>query len=116
MRLFYIIIFLSMLFCAVSVVSHAKNYNAQKEKSKISFFSDKKQFKLCAESGLENESFERDLINNIIQKIPIAFLLFFSLQQLFFKHGVSNEKLVIKTLKRNYWCLLKMLYPKHVFW
>ena len=90
--------------------------HAQKKNVKISFFSVKKQFKLSAESGIENETFERDLINNITQKISIAFLVIFSLQQLFFKHRISNDKPVIKKLKHNYWCLLKMLYPKHVFW
>lgn len=116
MRLFYIIIFLSISFGFVSTASQRKNTHAQKEKVKISFFSDKKQFKLSAESGIDKETFEKDLINNTTQKISIAFLLIFSLQQLFFKHRISNEKPIIKKLKHNYWCLLKMLYPKHVFW
>ncbi|AZI25548.1 hypothetical protein EA772_09410 [Pedobacter sp. G11] len=116
MRLFYTIIFICSSYCFASALPHAKHHDNQFKKAKLSFLSDKKLFKLNADSAMENETLEKDLINNITPKIALAFLLLMGIVVNFFKSHLLTCKIILRKLKYSYWCLLKMLYPKHVFW
>lgn len=117
MRLFYIIFFLSLSINFAAIASQEKRNDAALKNIKISFISCKKSIKPNLGFNQDNESLQKDFINSSIVKIVsgacilLSFLLF-----LFLKHKALNTKVVIRRLKYNYWCLFKMLYPKHVFW
>ncbi|WP_344852843.1 hypothetical protein [Pedobacter jeongneungensis] len=115
MRLFYIIFFFSISINFAAIASQEKRNDAALKNPKISFFSCKKNINLGFNQ--DNESLQKDFINSPIVKVVsnacilLSFLLF-----LFSKNKTLNTKVIIKRLKYNYWCLFKMLYPKHVFW
>ncbi len=117
MRLFYII-----FFCAISIpfavlASQKKQDDALPKNPKTSFIISKKFKKITSDFQPDNDSLQKDLINNPIVKISSsAFLLLSFLVFLFVKYNTACIKAVIKRLNYNYWCLFKMLYPKHVFW
>jgi len=117
MRLFYIIFFLSVSINFAANASQKKRNDAPLKNNKISFFSCKKNTKVNLGFNQDSENLQKDFINSYVIKITsgagilLAFLLF-----LFFKNKAINNKVVIKRLAYNYWCLFKMLYPKHVFW
>jgi hypothetical protein len=117
MRLFYIIFFLSICINFAAFASQEKRNDVQSKNTKISFITGKKISKLNSDFNQDNESLQKDFINSSVVKISsnalvlITFLLF-----LFLKHKTVDSKVVIRRLKYNYWCLFKMLYPKHVFW
>ncbi|WP_316827948.1 hypothetical protein [Pedobacter miscanthi] len=113
MRLFYIIFFLSISINFAAIASQGKRSDAALKNTKIISISCKKNIKF----NQDNERLQKDFINSSIVKtvsnacILLSFLLF-----LLLKNKIVNTKVVIKRLKYNYWCLFKMLYPKHVFW
>ncbi|PWS29797.1 hypothetical protein DF947_20885 [Pedobacter paludis] len=117
MRLFYILFFLiSSLsfagFASQKAGTNVKNYNIKK-----SFFSAKEISKSHSNYHQENESFQRDFISNSTLKISTgSFLALLYLVFLQVLHRKIDSKTLIKRLKYNYWCLFKMLYPKHFFW
>ncbi len=117
MRLFYIIFFLSLSINFAAIASQGKRNDAALKNTKISFISCKKNFKSNLGFNQDNESLQKDFINTPLIKIVsntcilLSFLLF-----LFLKNKAVSNQFVIKRLKYNYWCLFKMLYPKHVFW
>ncbi|SDC62756.1 hypothetical protein [Pedobacter soli] len=117
MRLFYII-----FFCAISIpfavcASQKKQADALPKNHKTTFVTCKKSKQLKSDFQPDNDSLQKDLVNNPVLKISSsAFLLLGFLVFLFFKHNVADTKAAIKRLNYNYWCLFKMLYPKHVFW
>ena len=117
MRLFYIIFFLSISFNFAVFASQKQGHDAALKNTKISFFSCKKNISLNLGFNQDNESLQKDFINSSLVKISSgAFVLITFWLFLFFKNKTVNTKVVIKRLKHNYWCLFKMLYPKHVFW
>lgn len=117
MRLFYIIFFLSLSINFAAIASLEKRNDAALKNTKISFISCKKNIKSNLGFSQDNESLQKDLINSPLVKIASgACILLSFLMFLFFKNKSVNTKVVIKRLKYNYWCLFKMLYPKHVFW
>jgi len=117
MRLFYII-----FFCVISIpfavlASQKKQDNALSKSQKISFTAGKINKKLKSDLQPDNDSLQKDLVNNPVLKISSsAFLLLSFLVFLFVKYNTADTKAVIKRFNYNYWCLFKMLYPKHVFW
>ncbi len=117
MRLFYIIFLLSISINFAAIASQEKRNDATLKNTKISFFSCKKNTRINLGFNQDNESLQKDFINSSIVKIAssacilLSFLLF-----LFLKNKPVSNQFVIKRLKYNYWCLFKMLYPKHVFW
>ncbi|WP_406823907.1 hypothetical protein [Pedobacter sp. KACC 23697] len=117
MRLFYIILLLSISINFAGIASQQKRNDAALKNTKISFFSCKKNTKYHSGFNQDNESLQRDFIHVSIVKISSgAFVLTSLLLFLIFKNKTINTKVVIKRLKYNYWYLFKMLYPKHVFW
>lgn len=117
MRLFYII-----FFCAISIpfavfASQKKQDDALSKSQKTTFVTCKKSKQLKSDFQPDNDSLQKDLVNNPVLKISSSpFLLLGFLVFLFFKHNIADTKAAIKRLNYNYWCLFKMLYPKHVFW
>jgi len=117
MRLFYII-----FFCAISIpfavrASQKKQNDALPKNHKVSFITSEKAKKITSDFKPDNDSLQKDLLNNSTVKISSsAFLLLSFLVFLFVKYNTACIKAVIKRLNYNYWCLFKMLYPKHVFW
>lgn len=61
------------------------------------------------------ESFQKDLINNTAAKILLDLLIVVLIALPLFL-CLKIHELLLRRLKYKYWCLLKMLYPKHVFW
>ncbi|RDC56045.1 hypothetical protein DU508_10470 [Pedobacter chinensis] len=116
MRLFYIIFFLFTSFGFASAASQERQSYTQNKTSKNSFISSKKQYKICKEYGLDHESFQNDFINNSTAKFSTSFILLNCFVFLFLGNKKIAVKVIFKKLKYNYWCLFKMLYPKHVFW
>jgi len=117
MRLFYIIFLLSTSITFASFATQGKRKDAPAENLKISFITGKKINKHNSGFNQDNENLQKDFINSSVVKISFAaFILLSFLTFLFFKNKTINTKVVIKRLKHNYWCLFKMLYPKHVFW
>jgi len=116
MRLFYIILF----FCLHHTFANAAQKDKQKyyllKSSESLSISNKKLFKVKANSGLENENVEKDFVNNLTHKTSPKFIL---LSSVHFWH-LNNFQIKAdpdhKILKHNYSFLFKMLYPKHVFW
>ncbi|WP_316847458.1 hypothetical protein [Pedobacter psychrodurus] len=117
MRLFYIIFFLSISINFAAFSAQQKRNDVPSKNLKISFITGKKVYKPNSNLNQDNESLQKDFINSTVVKTCLsAYFLFTFLLFLFFKYKTINTKLVIKRLKYNYWCLFKMLYPKHVFW
>ncbi|MDQ0637712.1 hypothetical protein QF042_001277 [Pedobacter sp. W3I1] len=117
MRLFYIIFFLLISINFATLASQEKRNDVPFKNTKISFISSKKNIKSNSGFNQDSESLQKDFINSSIVKISSsAFVIITFLLFLFFKNKIINAKVVIKRLKHNYWCLFKMLYPKHVFW
>lgn len=117
MRLFYIVLFLSLSINFAGIASQKKRGELQSKYTKTSSVTDKKVIRQHSNLNQDNESLQKDSIGISPLKIsfgalvPITFLLFPLL-----KNKIVNTKVIIKRLRYNYWCLFKMLYPKHVFW
>jgi len=117
MRLFYIIFFLSITINFAGAAAQEKRKDVQSKNTKISFITGKKIIRHNSDFNQDNESFQKDFITRSIVKVsPSVFVLITFLLFLFFKNKTINTKVIIKTLKYHYWCLFKMLYPKHFFW
>lgn len=117
MRLFYIIFFCVISFPFAVLASQKKQADASSKNHKITFITGKKNKPLRSDFQPDNDSLQKDLVNNPIVKISSsAFLLLSFLVFLFVKYNTADTKAAIKRLNYNYWCLFKMLYPKHVFW
>ncbi|MBC6112668.1 hypothetical protein ACFOG5_11370 [Pedobacter fastidiosus] len=117
MRLFYILFFLLISLNFAGFASQKKEFNAKNNGYKESFISTKAISKLHSNFQQDNESLQRDFISNTTLKISTGsflILLFLVFLQTFNRN--INSKILIKRLKYNYWCLFKMLYPKHFFW
>jgi hypothetical protein len=117
MRLFFIL-FLSLIsFSFAGIASQKEEVNVFKKNSKTTFISSKSSTKYSAHFQYENESLEKDLIANPSLKLTIGYFILLAFLAFFtFRNQIPDSKTVIKRLKYNYWCLFKMLYPKHVFW
>ena len=117
MRLFYIIFFLSISINFAVFASQEQGNDAALKNTKISFFSCKGNINLNLGFNQDNESLQKDFINTTPVKISFsAFVLTTLFLFLLLKNKTDNTKVITKRLKYNYWCLFKMLYPKHVFW
>jgi len=117
MRLFYITILLAFSISFAGFASQKQSPGDLKNNAKSSCISSKKQVKFNSGFNQENESLQKDFINNNVLKIShTSFILLAFLFFLFLKTKAINAKIIIKRLKFNYWYLFKMLYPKHFFW
>jgi len=117
MRVFYIIIFLLFSINSSSYASQFKKNNAVNSASKVVSFSPKRPVKINPGFCSENEHLQKDFISNCALKLAQSpFILFSFFLFLFLKNKNINAKVIIKRLGFKYWCLFKMLYPKHVFW
>jgi len=116
MRLFYIIFFFIISIPFAVCASQKKQADVLPKNQKITFVTCKSK-QLKSDFQPDNDSLQKDLVNNPVLKIASsAFLLLGFLVFLFIKHNIADTKVAIKRLNYNYWCLFKMLYPKHVFW
>ena len=115
MRLFYIIFFFSILASLTSFAAPKKNSALKSHSTKITAFN--KKYCLKSTSGIapDQENLQKDLINNTIIKILLDLFAVLVIAMLL-SLPVKMSDSILKRLKYNYWCLLKMLYPKHVFW
>jgi len=117
MRLFYIIFLLAISANFTVFASHEKIHDVQTKNAKISFVTEKKIIKQQSGFNQDTESLQKDFINITPVKISFsAFVLTTLFLFLLLKNKTDNTKVITKRLKYNYWCLFKMLYPKHVFW
>lgn len=117
MRLFYIIFFFFISINFAAFASQGKRNDVSVKSTAISFITGKKISKHNSDFNQDNDSLQKDLINNSVVKISSnAFVLITFLLFLFFKNRIINPKVVIRRLKYKYWCLFNILYPKHVFW
>lgn len=117
MRHFFILFFAIISFSFAGVASQKKEISASKKNSKTTFVSCKNSTKYSAHFQHENESLEKDFITNPSLKLTVGYFILFTFLAFFTsKNHAVDSKIVIKRLKYNYWCLFKMLYPKHVFW
>ena len=115
MRVFYIIFFFSTLLSFASFAASKKNTAVKSHSTQITTFSKRYNLKFNFGIAADQENIQKDLINSTLVKILLdlfAVLLIIMLLSLPLKIGDS----ILKRLKYNYWCLLEMLYPKHVFW
>ena len=97
--------------------SQKKKIGAVKKNSEITFVSNKNTLKFNTNFNHENESLGKDFISvSTLKMAASSFILLTFLAIFLLKNLIVNAKVVIKRLKYNYWCLFKMLYPKHVFW
>ncbi|QPH41324.1 hypothetical protein [Pedobacter endophyticus] len=117
MRLFYIIIFLITSLNFTGYGSQDAKKHTLINHTKALFISAKKQIKSHADFNKTNERLQKDLVSSSVVKIfsCVLFLLLIP-YFLFLKNKFVNSATVVKQLRFNYWCLFKMLYPKHVFW
>jgi len=116
MRLFYIIIFFCIPCYFVSAASQIKTGYVVIKSTPTSFQPYHSQVKFHQQTAMENESIEKDLLNNYQHQnfTGILSLLFFT--TIFLKFYFSISKKIVQTIRQNYWYSFKMLYPKHVFW
>ncbi|MFW0716195.1 hypothetical protein [Pedobacter sp. N23S346] len=115
MRLFYIIFFLSALVSFASFANPKKNSTTKNQPAQVTSISKKSNLTLNPGITQDQESLQKNLISNAVAKILLdLFAVFLITLALFLP--VKMNKSVLKRLKYKYWCLLKMLYPKHVFW
>jgi len=117
MRLFYITALLAIFISFATFASQKQNVNGSKKSAKLSFIYGKRQVKINSGSSQSDESLQKDFINNTTLKASQAACIpFYFLSFLFSEHKSINASTGIKRLKFGYWYLLKILYPKHVFW
>jgi len=117
MRLFNIITLLTFSVSFATFASQKQNFNDSKKSTVISFISSKKQVKINFGFSQANENLQNDFINNAFVKLSylaIISVLFPSF--LFLKNKSIKAGIVFKRIKFSYSYLLKILYPKHVFW
>ncbi|PWS26252.1 hypothetical protein DHW03_15790 [Pedobacter yonginense] len=117
MRLFYFLLFFLFSFNSASLAMQKKELTALNKGYKESFLSTKSIAKFHLNNQQDNESLQRDFSSNSPLKISKgSILVLLGLVFLFIIKRKIDPKIIIKRLKYNYWCLFKMLYPKHVFW
>ncbi|MFD2286006.1 hypothetical protein GJU39_01565 [Pedobacter petrophilus] len=115
MRLFYIIIFLSTLVSFASFAAPKKDNTSKIQSAQPVRNFKKSTFKFHFGHTQDQESFQKDLMNHTVVK---NFLVVFAVLIMALLLSITStiSKAVLKRLKHNYWCLFKMLYPKHFFW
>lgn len=117
MRFFYVTILLAFAFSFAGFASQKQKPSDSKKGTKISFISGKKQVKINSGFSQANESLQKDFINNTSVKISQAACILLTFLSFLFSDNKSiNASAGIKRLKFSYLYLLKILYPKHVFW
>ncbi|MFC4197412.1 hypothetical protein ACFOUY_11970 [Pedobacter jamesrossensis] len=117
MRLFYIIFSLLIFFNLSGFAFQKKEAITQKSKIKETFVSSKTTSKITLNLPQEQENLGKDLIkNSTLKGVSVYFILFTFIAFFLSVNKIINTKVSIKKLRFNYWCLFKMLYPKHVFW
>jgi len=117
MRLFYIIIFLITSLSFTGYGSQDAKKHTLINNNKALFVAAKKQAKYHSDFNKSNERLQKDLASTSVLKIFSCVLFLLVIPYfLFLKNKFVNGTTVVKQLRFNYWCLFKMLYPKHVFW
>lgn len=117
MRLFYFLFFVLFSLNFAGYASQKKEISAKNKGCKESFISTKAIFNLHSNFQQDNESLQRDFISVTPLKISagsLLILLYSAFLQIIDRK--TDSKVFIKRLKYKYWCLFKMLYPKHFFW
>ena len=117
MRLFYIIFFFLVSISFSGYATSKKEITNLKSKLKETFVSSKKNAKIIFHLQQDQESLEKDFITiSKLKTVTSCFILFAVLAFFLSANKISNTKVIINTIRFSYWCLFKMLYPKHVFW
>lgn len=117
MRLFYIIFSFLVSIHLSGFATQMKESSAKKSKIREAFVSYKSASKTSINFSQEQENLERDFITNSTIKTVSGYFILFTVLAFFISvNKIINAKVAIKKLRFNYWCLFKMLYPKHVFW
>lgn len=98
-----------------SFAAPKKDSAKKNQPTQIRTISKKSNFTLHPGPAQDQDSLQKDLINNGVAKILLDLFGVFLITFPFFLH-VKMYQPILKRLKYKYWCLLKMLYPKHVFW
>ena len=115
MRLFYTIVLFITLVSFASFASLKKSHATKIQAKQIISISQKNCFKYHLSINSDDEHVQKDLINHSTFKVLLdVFALFISSTSV--SIPLITGETISKRLKYHYWYLLKMLYPKHVFW
>ena len=113
MRLFYILFFFSTLVSFANFAAPKKDNALKIQLVQCAPTLKKSIFKLHFGNNLE--SLQKDLIDHTLAKIRLDLLIVVLIALPFFFY-LKIDELVLSRPRYKYWFLLKMLYPKHVFW
>jgi len=115
MRLFYVIVLFTTLVSFASFASLRKSHTPKIQAKQIVIISQKISFKYHFSINKDDEQLQKDLINHSTLKIfldaIVVLVVLISMSV-----PLKTNEIISKRQKYHYWCLLKMLYPKHVFW